>query len=335
MMKNETYFEFDEKIKDGFTTVPNYILKDDRLTFKAVGVYAQILQYRKAGNHKIYLNSLSKCRKDKKTAVSTAIQELEKYGYISREYIRNEKGQMNGIRYIVRMKPITNIENTTNLPESEKLNLDKQESDNTILKIKCNKNKISKKENVVDVREKSTQEKVIDLYKTFKIQSRLMPQMVELLHKYSDSISLDVYEHIFIQASEDSVLKKYNYIKTLLQIYFENKVFTKKDLIKYNEIFMISKKNTKKTQVKTRYHGINQSFSKYTEEELEEVCRESQKTKFRTRVQNACNLDNKDYETLYNIALKDGIYSIDADMKKGVTSYAKSNNLYVPLSWTS
>ena len=205
-LNNETYFEFDEELDTGFTTIPNYILNDTNLTYKAVGVYVQILQYRNTGKHKVYLKSLANYRKDRKTAVSTALKELEEHGYITRHYIRNEKGHIKGIKYIVRMKPIVQtIENTTLQPKAENLTSDNLTSENTTLKIKYNKNKINKKENidVDDAPEKTHQEKVIDLYKSFKLERRVMPHTLKLLNKYSEYFNLDVFEYIFIQASED------------------------------------------------------------------------------------------------------------------------------------
>lgn len=37
-INNETYFEFDEDLGIGFTTTPNYILNDTRLSYKALGI---------------------------------------------------------------------------------------------------------------------------------------------------------------------------------------------------------------------------------------------------------------------------------------------------------
>ena len=33
-LNNETYFEFDEELDTGFTTIPNYILNDTNLLIK-------------------------------------------------------------------------------------------------------------------------------------------------------------------------------------------------------------------------------------------------------------------------------------------------------------
>ena len=301
-IKNETYFEFDNDLAEGFTTVPNYILNDRRLSFKAVGVYVQILQYRNTGTHKVYLKSLSNYRTDKKTAVSTGMKELEEYGYISRINLRNEKGQMNGIKYIVRMKPIAqSIENTTNEPKAENLTSENPVSENTLLKNKINKNKINKKENeVVVVSEKETQ--LLELYKSFKLEKRVMPHTINLLKANVEKFDLEVFEQIFINASSDDVKKKYAYIKTTLELLESKNIFSIND---YN-VDQISRKSkgsyennkkvattTKTQKVKTRFHNITDRTQDYAPNELEKLLKESQSDKFNSNKSNSSSIDMK------------------------------------------
>lgn len=348
-INNETYFEFDEDLGIGFTTTPNYILNDTRLSYKALGIYVQILQYRNTGKHKVYLKSLSNYRTDGKSSVSSGLKELENYGYISKNYIRNEKGQMNGIKYIVRMKPIVEtIENTTLEPKAENLTSDNPTSENTTLKIKYNKNKINKKENidVDDAPEKTHQEKVIDLYKSFKLEGRVMPHTLKLLNKYSEYFSLDVFEYIFIQASEDSVDKKYNYIKTLLEDYFDNKVFTMNDLTQYNQKYKESNKKTKSTtkkeskQVKTRFHNITDRTKDYTSEELEKLLKENQAAKYakekekeEIEANEEKNVTVEVTKELVNECISNVSYfnSLDQNTKYSVRDYVSNKGGFMPL----
>lgn len=348
-LNNETYFEFDEELDTGFTTIPNYILNDIRLTYKAVGVYVQILQYRNTGKHKVYLKSLANYRKDRKTAVSTALKELEEHGYITRHYIRNEKGHIKGVKYIVRMKPIVEtIENTTLEPKAENLTSENLTSENTTLKIKYNKNKINKKENidVDDAAEKTHQEKVIDLYKTFKLEKRVMPHTLKLLNKYSEYFSLDIFEYIFIQASEDSVDKKYNYIKTLLEDYFDNKIFTMNDLTQYNQKYKDSKKKTKTTntdkgskQVKTRFHNITDRTKNYTPEALEKLLKENQAAKYaKEKEKEEKSKENESFtvdvtKELVNECIANVSYfnSLDKSIQYSVRDYILNKGGFMPL----
>ena len=344
-INNETYFEFDEDLGIGFTTTPNYILNDTRLSYKALGIYVQILQYRNTGKHKVYLKSLSNYRTDGKSSVSSGLKELENYGYISKNYIRNEKGQIKGIKYIVRMKPIVQtIENTTLQPKAENLTSDNPTSENTTLKIKYNKNKINKKENidVDDAPEKTHQEKVIDLYKSFKLERRVMPHTLKLLNKYSEYFNLDVFEYIFIQASEDSVDKKYNYIKTLLEDYFDNKVFTMNDLTQYNQKYKESNKKTKSTtkkesnQVKTRFHNVNDHTKNYMPDELEKLLKENQDTKFLKESENDTNELPEEISVTKELIDKcinsiSFFNSLDINTKYSVRDYILNSGGFIPL----
>ena len=112
-----------------------------------------------------------------------------------------------------------------------------------------------------------------------------MPHTLKLLKKYANYFSLEVLEQVFIQASEESIIKKYNYIKTMLENYLDNKIFTINDLIQYNEKFKESKNSksnkSKAPTVKTRFHDVlNESFKKYEPDKLERMLLESQKDKF-------------------------------------------------------
>ncbi|WP_270647480.1 hypothetical protein [Paeniclostridium hominis] len=282
-LNNETYFEFDSDLNEGFTTIPNYILNDTKLTYKAVGVYVQILQYRNSGKHKVYLKSLANYRKDKKSAVSSALKELEENGYLVRIQLRNEKGHMNGVKYIVRMKPnVESIGKSTSKPKAENPTSDYPTSENTPLKIKYNK-----KEN--DLKNKNNDDdeatKLINLYKTFKLEKRIMPHTTNLL-KANTHISLDVFEQIFINASEDGIVKKYKYIKTIIDDLNTKNVTTLSDFEKYNQDFKNKKNNSESkgsyvsSRKKTTAHEINQTYKKYESEELEQRLKESQRGKF-------------------------------------------------------
>lgn len=273
-INNETYFEFDGILDVGFTTVPNTILNDKRLSFKSIGVYVQILQYRNTGSHKVYLKSLSNYRSDKKTAVSSALKELETCGYISKEYIRNEKGQMQGMKYIVRINPIDKpIGNTTNEPNSENLTSDNPTSDNTLLK-----RKYIKKENVVKKENKDDDEaKLIELYKSFKLEKRIMPHTTKLL-KANKHISLEVFEQIFINAtSKDNI---YRYLQEVIKDLNNNKITSLADFTKHIESRKNSNKRNTSPKKRTTAHNINQTFEKYNSDELEKMLLENQKGKF-------------------------------------------------------
>ena len=390
---NETYFEFDEAFDDPWTRVPNSILDDERISAKAIGIYSKIVRFQNSKKHKIYISSLTKQLKDGKSSVSSGIKELVKFGYISREQIRNEKGQLIGCKYKVyptpridvnndesienttfqRKKDNVNdinyvkndvnyvsdndesIENTTFQPKSEKRISEKLISENTSHKKKIEKKENRKKENKVvvvddaqevqeikfeslDANEKLVKENmIIEIYKTYKLQARVMPQMKKLLLAYADKMDLELYEEIFMLASEDNIKSKYRFIKELLEKFDKKSIYTlesyRMDCQKFKEGKQVNsskdkskasknKKNGSQVpKVVTRFHNINQRIDNYTKEELEETILVSQSVKF----------GDNNLRTLYLRAIDNGLNSLHTEAGKiAVVKYAEKRKLEIP-----
>jgi len=104
MFNNQTQFVFSDEFV-GFTTVPNYVFNDENISYKAQGIYCQILQFQNSPSHKIYLKTLVGRKTDGRDSVSSGLKELIEAGYLAKEQIRNEKGQLDGVKYTVYMKP--------------------------------------------------------------------------------------------------------------------------------------------------------------------------------------------------------------------------------------
>lgn len=363
---NETYFDFDEEFDDPWTRVPNSILDDYTLSAKAVGIYTKIVRFQKSKKHKIYISSLTTQLKDGKSSVSSGINELIKAGYITRVQIRNEKGQMVGCKYVVHIvsKKDENyessngetIENTPSEPKPVFLTPGNPVSEKTShkKKIDLKENKIKENKDVVDVdekvnfelylKEKETNEKlvkenmIIELYKTYKIQSKVMPQMKKLLLTYSDKIDLELYEEIFMLASEDHVKSKYKYIQDLL-VKFDTKGIYTLEAYKLNcEEFKSSKKvnisqsNSKSNEgakngskhkpFKTRFHGVCNTLENMGEDEVEETLAISQYKKF-----NNTQAINK----VYRKAIEHGLNSLSTEeVRQSIINYAIFENLEIP-----
>ncbi len=94
-------------IKDyalGFTQVPNYIIEDDdRLSWKAKGIYLYLVS--RPDKWDYYIQDIINRSKDGKDAVKSGIKELEKYGYLKRKKVKNEKGQFGKYDYLLKAKP--------------------------------------------------------------------------------------------------------------------------------------------------------------------------------------------------------------------------------------
>lgn len=104
--KNETYFELNSVEFGNWTMIPNSIFDDKDLSYKAVGIYCQILRYQNSEEHKIYVTSLSSYKKDGRDGIQAGLKELIAKGFLERESNRDEHGKITGVKYIVHATPI-------------------------------------------------------------------------------------------------------------------------------------------------------------------------------------------------------------------------------------
>ena len=100
-----------EKTKD-FTVMSNHHLRNTSLSLKAKGLLSLILSL--PDNWDYTVKGLSKICKEGVDSIGTAINELEKEGYITRTRVRNAKGQLTTVEYIISEQP------KLGLPKQEK-----------------------------------------------------------------------------------------------------------------------------------------------------------------------------------------------------------------------
>lgn len=80
-----------------FTVMSNYHFKEKEMSLKAKGLLSLMLSLPESWNYSV--SGLVSLSKDGKDGVMTALAELEKFGYLNRKRITNEKGQFSGIEY--------------------------------------------------------------------------------------------------------------------------------------------------------------------------------------------------------------------------------------------
>lgn len=272
---NSTEFKAMGSLADGYTVIPNPVMNDIvNMGSDAFTILAKIFQYINNSDHKISVRGLSTQTKLTKDRVSRGLNKLIELGYIVRE--PKKRGNLTiGYSYLVYDRPVGN---TTLRRSPEIQDTEIQDTEFTDTK-KENNNKYNIKNKNKDDDDAS---KLIELYKTFKLEKRVMPHTLKLL-KQNTHISLDVFEQIFINASEDGVVKKYSYIKSIVEDLNSNNVTTLSNFEKYNDNFKKSK--TKKTSKgssssKNKFHNTNSTFDKYNPRDLEKILMESQKHKF-------------------------------------------------------
>lgn len=88
---------------NNFTVMSNYHFKERKMSLKAKGLLSLMLSLPDDWDYNV--SGLVKLSKDGKDGVMSALQELEKFGYLSRKQLFNEKGQFAGIEYNIYEQP--------------------------------------------------------------------------------------------------------------------------------------------------------------------------------------------------------------------------------------
>ena len=89
-----------------FTMVQNAIIRNDKLSLKAVGIMAFLLSLHPDVSARVSLSYIiSKRNHDHRHSIRMALRELESAGYLQVTYIR-DKGRFTGTKWIVTDEPL-------------------------------------------------------------------------------------------------------------------------------------------------------------------------------------------------------------------------------------
>lgn len=86
-----------------FTVMSNYHFKEKKMSLKAKGLLSLMLSLPDDWDYSV--SGLATLSKDGKDSIMSALGELEKFGYLSRVRLTNEKGQFTGIEYNIYEQP--------------------------------------------------------------------------------------------------------------------------------------------------------------------------------------------------------------------------------------
>lgn len=120
---------------NNFTVMSNYHFREKKMSLKAKGLLSLMLSLPDDWDYSVA--GLSKLSKDGRDSIMSALSELEKFGYLTRERVKLDNGQFGGVAYNIYeepqpQKPVlekSTLENAT----QEKPVLEKREQLNTIL----------------------------------------------------------------------------------------------------------------------------------------------------------------------------------------------------------
>lgn len=126
-----------------FTIMSNHHFKEKNMTLKAKGLLSLMLSLPDDWNYSV--SGLVKLSKDGKDGVMSALSELEKFGYLHRVKLHNEKGHFSGIEYNIYEEPQKEFPSAEN-PISDKPTSEKGNSENppqlNTKKLNTNVNKV-------------------------------------------------------------------------------------------------------------------------------------------------------------------------------------------------
>lgn len=108
---------------NNYTVMSNHHFKEKKMSLKAKGLLSLMLSLPDDWDYSI--SGLATLSKDGKDSIMSALAELEKFGYLTRKRLTNEKGQFAGIEY-----NIFEIPQPQN-PISEKSNSENENAENS------------------------------------------------------------------------------------------------------------------------------------------------------------------------------------------------------------
>ena len=173
-----------DKTRD-YTVMSNHHLRNTELSLKAKGLLSLMLSLPE--NWDYTTKGLAAICKDGIDSISSCIRELEKHGYIIRERMRNEKGQLTTIEYTILEQP----KNTP--PEREK-----PIRENPVLDIPAQAESIQENTAQLNTNKSNKKELNTDISNTYPIKSyQKEPEPAKAAHppkEKSDRIGYDEVE---------------------------------------------------------------------------------------------------------------------------------------------
>lgn len=320
-------------LSKGYGIMPKMITTDTNLTIEAKAIYAYMVSFAGSGETAFpKVSTILHHLQISKTRYYKNLNLLKESGYIEVQSRRKfdpklRKWVQDSNLYVIKQviernennsnDNVNNVGNTNipQCPQIETPQIETPQNGDTINNNSFTINSINNNSVVSCCCEKET--KLIDLYKSFHLEKRVMPHTTKLLKDNVDKFDLEVFEQIFINASSDDVKKKYAYIKTTLELLASKNIFTidayntdqkKRKTDKNNNKSKgssASKNNYNSTSIQKTYKrgagaGVNNTFNNYAQDELEKMLKEGQKYKFN----NKDNIQEVDMKTIRERALK-------------------------------
>ena len=128
----------------GYMVMSNYHLRDKTLSLKAKGLLSQILSLPEDWDYT--LSGLCHINRESKDAIRSAVNELERAGYIERHQTTDASGKFSSNEYIIHESPIS-LPPLLDKPSSENPTTGKPTSENPT---QLNKDRVTKDQSITD-----------------------------------------------------------------------------------------------------------------------------------------------------------------------------------------
>ena len=128
----------------GYTVMSNYHLRDKSLSLKAKGLLSQILSLPEDWDYT--LSGLCYINRESKDAIRSAVNELERAGYIERHQTTDESGKFSSNEYIIHEQSVS-LPPSLDKPSSENPTTGKPTSENPT---QLNKDRVTKDQSTTD-----------------------------------------------------------------------------------------------------------------------------------------------------------------------------------------
>lgn len=199
-----------------FTIIDNNFLRDERLSFKAKGLF--MYMWSQSNDWNFYVNELSSHAKDGRNAVMTGLEELENYGYLKRKRVRNAQGQLKETEYVLSETP------TLEKPKSENPTLGKPTLENqTLTSTNNNKNKQNNNSSTArDSLDNSTKdiESKQNAFELYQITVGILtPTQYPIMSEYIRKLSDDVVKFAINIMTNQTSTPNFSYLNTILMKY--------------------------------------------------------------------------------------------------------------------
>lgn len=215
----------------GFTTLNNVVLRDERLSWKARGIFSYL--WSMPDDWDFYETEVAKHATDGRASLRSGLGELTKFGYLERTRSRNKNGKFGAPVWILHDDPSDDRKPMFDFPTLEKPTLEKPTLENRTLLNKYLTNQTSTKE-IPEERERIKQ----PLNTNSKLSLLSWPDSLGAMTGKIERLLLDVKQ----QGMSDKVIQKaidltkiadpntpYGYLKTILDDWLGQSIYTMQD----------------------------------------------------------------------------------------------------------